>query len=207
MLHLEILNHKRQALLPKITEIGEGFYLAGGTALALQLGHRDSIDFDFFTNGDIDTTLLWQKLEQIFVDHQLQKTQDEINTLSLTIDGEIRLSFFGYHYPLLEETQSIEKLALASLLDIGCMKCSAITSRSTLKDYVDLYFIIKQISLTILLAGCVKKYPKLDETLVLKSLVYFADIAPEPILFMPGYELTLSEIESYLVTAVRTYLK
>lgn len=206
MLHLEILDQKRQTLLPLVATAGQGFYLAGGTALALQLGHRDSIDFDFFVSEDIDTTELWGRIERVFLGHELQKTQDEKNTLSVTIDGEVRLSFFGYHYPLLETPLEENGLALASIHDIGCMKLSAITSRSTLKDYVDLYFILQHISLSALLSGCAQKYPTLDHTLILKSLVYFDDITAEPIRFMPGFTVTSEEIESSLTTIVKDFL-
>ena len=205
MLHLEILDEKRRDLLPLIAKAGESFYLAGGTALALQIGHRDSIDFDFFKQNDIDTSILWSKLENIFTGHTLLKTQDEQNTLSCIIDGEIRLSFFGYTYPLADSLLEQNDFALASVLDIGCMKLSAITSRATLKDYVDLYFILKEISLPELLNACASKYPTLDHGLILKSLVYFDDLMPEPIIFMPGFETSLDEIKNNLLGVARAY--
>ncbi len=207
MVNLEILDTQRQSLLPKIVEVGQGFYLAGGTALALQLGHRDSIDFDFFTTGDVDTTSLWQQIETVFIGHHLQKTQEEKDTLSLVLDGDVRISFFGYHYPLLEPVIPANGLELASVLDIGCMKLSAITGRSTLKDYVDLYFIFKKMNLATLLEASSKKFPTLDQALILKSLVYFDDIEPEPIRFMPGFAVDLSEVETLLTRIVKEYLK
>ncbi len=207
MLHLDILDTKRTALLPLIAKVGEGFYLAGGTALALQLGHRDSVDFDFFIENTVDTHTLWKKVEQIFIGHTVQKTQEEKDTLSCIIDGEIRLSFFGYQYPLLEPTLIDDGLVLASILDIGCMKLSAITSRSTLKDYVDLHIILQQTSLATLLEGCSRKYPTLDHALILKSLVYFDDIVSEPILFMPSFAVTIDIIESQITAIVQSYLK
>lgn len=205
MLHLEILDDKRKDLLPLIAKAGELFYLAGGTALALQIGHRDSIDFDFFRQDDIDTSILWSTLENIFTGHTLLKTQDEFNTLSCIIDGEIRLSFFGYKYPLLDSILEKNSLHLASILDIGCMKLSAITSRATLKDYLDLYFILKEKPLTDLLNACTSKYPTLDHGLILKSLVYFDDLSPESIMFMPGFETSLDEIKNNLIGAVKYY--
>ncbi|MFN3693261.1 MAG: nucleotidyl transferase AbiEii/AbiGii toxin family protein [Candidatus Paceibacteria bacterium] len=207
MFHTDILDTKRHSLLTLIAQVGQGFYLAGGTALALQIGHRDSIDFDFFATGDIDTTALTERIEKVFVGHQVQKTQEEKNTLSVVIDNEVRLSFFGYHYPLLKETVDMDGICLASILDIGCMKLSAITGRSTLKDYVDLFIILKQLPLTELLASCSQKYPTLDHALILKSLVYFDDITPEPICFMPGFVVTSEEIESSLIAIVKDYLQ
>ncbi len=206
MFHYEILDSTRKRLLPQIAEVGSGFYLAGGTALALQLGHRDSVDFDFFFVGDIDTTKLYEKCEAVFAGEKLQKTQEEKNTLSLTIDDEVRLSFFGYHYPLIDTSVISENLSLASLLDIGAMKLSAITGRSTLKDYVDLYFIFQSITLPELLTATSKKFPTLDQNLILKSLVYFADIEAEPILFMPGFATDQKTIEDFLKKVVKDYL-
>ena len=205
MLKLNILDQKRQQLLPNIATVGENFYLAGGTALALQIGHRDSIDFDFFIQGDIDTNVVWSKIESVFKGYTLQKTQDELNTVSCIIDENIRLSFFGYNYPLLQTPLEANGLHLASIIDIGCMKLSAITSRATLKDYVDLYFILQQVSIVELLESVSKKFPTLDQGLILKSLVYFDDIIPEPILFMPGFEVSLEEVRLCLIEHVKNY--
>lgn len=207
MLHYEILDATRQALLPQVATIGSEFYLAGGTALALQIGHRDSVDFDFFINDDIDTHTLWQNIETVFAGQTLLKTQDEKNTLSCTIAGEVRLSFFGYRYPLLTPLIIIDDFNLASIAEIGTMKLSAITSRSTFKDYIDLYYILQKQPLADLLALCHKKFPTLDQTLILKSLVYFDDITPEPIRFMPGFEIAQLAIESSMKTTVREYLE
>ncbi len=207
MLHLEILDETRRRLLPKIAKAGEAFYLAGGTALALQLGHRDSIDFDFFSPEPFDTRQLFQKCERIFAGNSLLKTQEETNTLSLSISEEVRLSFFGYPYELLEPLIQTEQMSLASPLDIGVMKLSAITSRSTLKDYVDLYFILQTSSLGDLLAGANKKFPSLDQNLILKSLVYFADITDEPIMYQPGFNTDQATIENFLRQEVETYIK
>ncbi len=205
MLHLNILDQKRQQLLPLITAVGKSFYLAGGTALALQIGHRDSIDFDFFIEGNIDTLVLWIKIQDIFFRYKLIKTQNELNTLSCIIDGDIRLSFFGYNYPLIQTPSEESELKLASIFDIGCMKLSAITSRATFKDYVDLHFILQQISLRELFEGMSKKFPTLDQGLVLKSLVYFDDILSEPIIFMPEFVVSFEEIKLGLTTHVKNY--
>jgi Nucleotidyl transferase AbiEii toxin, Type IV TA system len=140
-LHYDILDAKRKEILPLFQTVTDwGYYLAGGTALALILGHRDSIDFDFFIPEPIDTALLYKKCEELFSEHKLLRTQEEPNTLGLLIDNEIRLSFMTYNYPLVTPLTATEYFSLASLTDIGCMKISAITSRNVYKDYVDLYF-------------------------------------------------------------------
>jgi hypothetical protein len=151
--------------------------------------------------------MLWQSIETIFKEYPLQKTQEEKNTLSCNIDSDVRLSFFGYHYPLIEPTICEEGLFIATPLDIGYMKLSAITSRATLKDYVDLYFILKKYPLEQLLQACDHKYPSLDKGLILKSLVYFDDISVEPIRFMPGFETDINTIQKYLFEVVKNYWK
>jgi hypothetical protein len=99
-LHWTILDDARRAILPILKQItADRFYLAGGTGLALQLGHRDSIDFDFFLTGDFDTQSLIASLESVFVAHSLSFTQLERNIISCLIDESMQLSFMSYTYP------------------------------------------------------------------------------------------------------------
>lgn len=179
------------------------FILPAGTALALQIGHRDSIDFDFFTVEPFDTKLLFAKIESHFTSHILLRVQDELNTLEIIVDGTIRLSFMTYPYTLITPVVTTEFFDLASITDIGCMKLSAITSRTAYKDYVDLYFILKEIPLDSLINSLRIKLPTLDPTLALKSLVYFDDITSEKIL----YKITpvnIETIKSDLIAKVKT---
>ena len=82
-----ILDKKRLSILPLLNNFKKDFYLAGGTGLALQLGHRDSIDFDFFSKKDINTTELFLKIKQVFRGHKIKKVQEIKNTLTVFIDG------------------------------------------------------------------------------------------------------------------------
>ncbi|MCX6383487.1 MAG: nucleotidyl transferase AbiEii/AbiGii toxin family protein [Actinobacteria bacterium] len=106
-LYFDILDQKRTNLLPLLTPFKDNFYLAGGTALALLLGHRDSIDFDFFSSGSFSTMDLFQKVEQVFAGHQVVRTQEANDTLTIIIDDGLKVSFFAYPYelvrPLLNE--------------------------------------------------------------------------------------------------------
>ena len=94
---------------------------------------------------------------------------------------------------------------LASIVDIGCMKLSAITSRATNKDYIDLYFILKKISLKKLLLASSRKFKELDQNLILKSLVYFDDIEKTPILFKNSNRVSEKEYKDYLIKEVRDF--
>lgn len=204
-IHYRILDDQRINVLPKLLPFRElGFYLAGGTALALQIGHRDSIDFDFFCLDSFDTTSLFSKIEQQFFGHNIVRLQDELNTLEIVVDDVIRLSFMTYKYQLIEPVISTDFFDLASIVDIGCMKLSAITSRTAYKDYVDLYFILNEVSLQTLIDSLRVKLPTLDPSLALKSLVYFDDITPEEILYKIN-PVDIEVIKSFLIEQVKTF--
>jgi hypothetical protein len=204
-LHYDILDEGRRAMLPLLTPFGQlGYYLAGGTALALQIGHRDSIDFDFFCSEPFDTHTLFSHIENSLAGHTIVKMQEEKNTLEVLVDNGIRLSFMTYNYPLVTPVIQSDFFALASLTDIGCMKLSAITSRTAYKDYVDLYFIFHEITLKNLMEHLRTKLPTLDPLLALKSLVYFDDIYPEEILYKTE-PVTLETIKTYLQQSVEDY--
>lgn len=204
-LHIEILDKNRQEFLPLFGTFKEKFYLAGGTALALILGHRDSIDFDFFSQEEFSTEELYITLQNIFKERSIKKIQEEKDTLTILVDG-IKISFFSYPYKILDEFIDTKYLRVASLKDIGCMKLSTITSRGTIKDYVDLYYILKQKNLEELLTGCSEKFPQLDKMLILKSLVYFDDIETISLKFMEGKKINMEEIKNYFENLVKEYL-
>ncbi len=198
-----ILDEKRLALLPLFKTFKSDFYLGGGTALALQIGHRDSLDFDFFKEGGIDTKRLFDDLKEVFKRHGVLKTQEDYNTLSVIIDDSIKLSFFGYKHKLIDGVVDEENLKLASIRDIACMKLSAITGRASNKDYVDIYYILQHIKLEDLLEKTSEKISDLDRNLILKSLVYFKDINIEPIMFKNNNSVSLKEIETFLEKEVK----
>jgi hypothetical protein len=198
-----ILDKQRLDILPFLRNFKEDFYLAGGTGLALQLGHRDSIDFDFFSKEDINTESLFKKISSIFIEHDIKKIQDEKNTLTILIDGNIKISFFTYHYTLIGDLVEDENFKIANLIDIAAMKMSAITSRATNKDYIDLYFIMKHVSLTDILLAVSRKMKSLDINLVLKSLVYFDDIEYEPINFKNDEEIEMEKIKKFFISETK----
>lgn len=205
-MHYEILDDSRRNILPQFTFLKtKGFYLAGGTALALHFGHRDSLDFDFFKEEAFDTQLLFEELRQIFLPHRLTIIAEEKNTLTILIDNSIKVSFFSYPYkiilPLIEEPF----LLIASIEDIACMKLGAITGRATMKDYVDLYFILKTMSLSELFGHMKKKLPQLDISVVLKSMVYFDDVPEESLRLVGSEKISFAEVKKTLIETVKKY--
>ena len=199
----DILDKKRLDILPRLNVFKKDFYLAGETALALQLGHRDSVDFDFFSEKDFDTKKLFERLREIFKGHVLLNIQEENNTLTVLVDDAIKISFFTHKYQPIKEMLVEENLALASMEDIACMKLSAITSRASNKDYIDLYFILKHLSLSGILDYAHHKYPQLERNLILKSLTYFDDITSEKILFKNNNDVAFEKVQDTLRSEVK----
>ncbi len=156
-------------------------YLAGGTACALQLGHRVSIDLDFFTNQEFDAKKIIQALQKI---GHFKLQQEEWGTILGSFE-DVRFSLFIYNYPVLFPAGSLENIRVAHLKDIAAMKVDAIGSRGIKRDFVDLYFICKEgLPLKEAITLYDQKYGTLasNQIHVQKSLVYFedADIAAMP---------------------------
>jgi hypothetical protein len=192
-----ILDKKRLAVLPLLKNFKADFYLAGGTGLALQIGHRDSIDFDFFSLKNFDTKKLYSQVKKVFLGRKMLKIQEEKNTLTVFIDENIKISFFSYPYKLIGKLVDEENFKIASIEDVAIMKLAAIVSRATNKDYIDLYFILQKIALSDVLKKTEKKLPDLDVNLVLKSLVYFADIVSEPIKFKNNKNIDFPAVKKF----------
>lgn len=201
----EILDENRLKLLPKLKFFkNKWFYLGWWTALALQYWHRNSIDFDFFIKNDIDTKKLYEEILNNFIWEKIIKTFEENNTLYIEIN-DIKLSFFAYKYNLLKPLIITEYIDLAPKLDISSMKLWAIQNRATNKDYVDLYYLIKEFGIKDLILNFYKKYWKVvNENLILKSLIYFEDIKNE-VLILTDKNLDFEKVKEYLVNIVSKY--
>lgn len=176
----EILNQKTKYIFSKITKIKtlSGFYLAGGTALALQFGHRKSIDLDWFSKKPFSTKDLKKELKKL---GKLKIDSEEKDILNCSLEG-VRLSFFEYPYKVLFSFIKYKGIKVADFRDIACMKLDAISSRGSRKDFIDLYFLLKKISLEKLLELFNKKYKGIEynKLHLLKSLVYFKEAEEEP---------------------------
>lgn len=180
-MHEETIDPKAATCLATLVDhaMVTPFYLAGGTALALHIGHRRSIDLDWFTRDAFDATALTHTLQRV---GRFTLNERTVGTLHGTLDGT-RVTFLQYPYPLLERRRTFRGAHIAHPLDIGCMKLDAIATRSTKKDFVDLYFLLQTIPLQKILRTFARKYRSVNYNLehVLKSLVYFADARPDPL--------------------------
>lgn len=167
-----------------------GFFLVGGTALSLQIGHRKSIDLDLFSTEEFDGQEIVGQLKPDLI------IQDSKRILQLVVN-EIRVDIVNLPYPLIDKLILEDGMRLASLKDIVAMKLKAIVGRGSKKDFYDVYFLLKHFTLEVMVNLFKEKFKDHEVFTVYKSLVYFedADIEPEPILFEKlDWETVKSEI-------------
>lgn len=181
--HEEVLTTKAINAFKVITPlVKDDFYLAGGTALALLIGHRISLDFDLFSLSNKLQEMERTKIVTMLGNSNLLIRESSEGTLHITLDG-IFISLFSYPYKLLDKPSGTwVGIKVASILDIAAMKLSAIQGRGSRKDFIDLYFISKKIPLIELLQAAEKKFNTQDNFLsqTCKALVYFEDADREP---------------------------
>ncbi len=181
-LALNILPPTQRAIWPLLSAVPNEFTLYGGTAIALQLGHRESVDFDFFARTDFDPQ---QLLESNVLLEQAEVTTISKNTLSVRLnfadDMPVLLSFFGVpKLPVLRPAWQLQtpNIALGHLLELAGMKAMVVQKRAEAKDYLDIHALIFQakIDLATQLAAGLRLYPPhFAPEQTLKSLCYFAD--------------------------------
>jgi len=200
------LKTRQTSVLREIAPIVKqlNFYLGGGTALAIHLGHRVSEDLDWFTSGKIeDAMILAQALRNEKLDFVTEQTAP--GTLHGSVSG-IRITFLEFQYPLIKNPIHWKGMdcALASLEDLACMKLSAIAQRGARKDFCDIYALgTKRFSLKKMLDLYRKKFNVQDVSPVLYGLAYFDDAESER---MPKmlWEVKWEEIKKSLQNWVRT---
>lgn len=149
------------------------FNLAGGTALALKIGHRKSIDIDLFSAADFDSTEISNHLSANYNTTRLQVVPNGVFCL---IDN-IKVDLLSHKYPLVEGIDVVENVRMVSLRDIGAMKLNAIYNNGTrIKDFIDLYYLLEKFSLGQLLKACHQKYPNIHIQMVAQSIIHYGDI-------------------------------
>ena len=206
MLYQNILNTHQQLLLGKLDLQDAGdFYLAGGTALALQIGHRTSVDFDFYSKEPFDNLELLASLQEQISDLTVQ-SQEEKTLRVFSQDTEV--SFFVYPYPLIRPTVQFDQLKLASKEDIAAMKLIAIVQRGTQRDFVDIYFLLQEFSLRELLSFATQKFAGYQEMLFLKALVFFDDAentVPQSGVRVLKPDYSWQKAKAYVIAEVKKY--
>ncbi len=176
-LHLDILDNQRQELLTKLLPFTKDFVLGGGTALALQLSHRESYDFDFFSLQPIPRNLLERLSQIISIDHIAVDSPDE---LTFFTKENIKVTFLCYPFKDVYPYEELEDgLRLFSVKDIAIKKAYTIGRRGEYRDYFDLYTIFKKNYMTLkdLIRDAKRIYGSIfEEKIFLEQLVYFNDL-------------------------------
>ncbi len=180
MLHPEALPHHTLALLKTISSfLGEqGFYLAGGTALSLRLGHRVSVDLDFFSPRPFTPENIKKPIE-LACGHKGIITQKTQGSICLVLN-ESKVELLHYPYPLISSLETLNGIPFCSLADNGAMKLSALTNRGSKKDFFDVAKMLETHPLETWLNHHKIKFPHTDVFTVIKSLTWFEDAETEP---------------------------
>lgn len=180
----EALNEKGKKLFPYLKNFSD-FYLAGGTALALQIGHRISVDFDFFSSEKITSNLL-EKAREVFDGFSVVPSVNNPDELTIFVDG-VKITFLHYPFPTLKELVSLEDIKALSVEEIASTKAYTIGRRGSLKDYVDLYYILKEdyAALPDIIKLAQEKYGEIfNARLFLEQLIYLDDVENAEIIFL-----------------------
>jgi len=203
MLHLETIEPKTLELLRRLQSLSifEHSRLVGGTALALQLGHRKSIDLDMFGTIDSSPEDIQEACKEAG-ELEISKTSKNINIY--WVDG-IKVDCVNYPYEWLDDCHVIDGVRLASVNDIAAMKISAIINRGTKKDFIDLHFLLKEMSLNQILDLYDQKYPDGSRFIAIKSLTYFEDAESDPMPYMFS-DITWEEVKVAIVDEIRKTL-
>ena len=193
----QVLNFDQLQLVPLLKSFSQSYYLAGGTAIALHLGHRRSLDFDLFTDKSFDPMQLRAK---ILHGHKIDQTFSQGEGELTVLINKVKITFF--HYPFLVERSDLfaDIIRLPDLLILGAMKAFALGRRAKWKDYVDLYFIFQKHSLQELMDKTNSIFKsEFNEKLFRTQLSYFEDIDySEEIEYMTGFEKKDDEIKRFL---------
>ncbi|MFP7753832.1 nucleotidyl transferase AbiEii/AbiGii toxin family protein [Thermodesulfobacteriota bacterium B35] len=181
-MNIEVLDSAQQGILPGLAEAFREttLYMAGGTALALQVGHRPSVDFDWFGSRICEPETLYRRLQDAGLEYVV--LSESFETIYVEVEG-VQVSIIGYRYPLLSPFNRWREydLRLAGLDDIACMKLSAIANRGSRKDFIDLHYLVCRFrTLKDYLELFRKKFRQQDVGHVVRSLVYFEDADKEP---------------------------
>ena len=203
MLFYSGIGPKTLQLLKSLQQLDklQDFLLVGGTSLALQIGHRISVDLDLFS---FNTTIEIANIPDL-INHlgRVRIVNQSPSILNLFIN-DIKVDFVTYKYEFLKPGIFKDNLRLASIPDVAAMKLAAITGRGSKKDFIDLFFLLKSFPLSELFKFYLEKYPDGSDFLVYKSLTYFEDAEIEP---MPKMIETIDweEVKSFIVAQIKNH--
>lgn len=204
MLQYQTVEPATLDLLKKIQQLPvfSSHRLVGGTSLALQFGHRISIDLDFFSENLIDHEEILINIKPLGIVDIVSKSK----YISCFYINDIKVDFVSLPYKWIDEPVLEDSISLASIKDIAAMKLAAITNRGSKKDFIDLALLIDQLGLHQMMSLYHEKYPDGMEMMVLRSLLYFddAEIQSDPIMLVP---FDWKKVKKLIVDESKLYLK
>lgn len=159
-----------------------GFYLVGGTALALQIGHRISLDLDLFSETDFNPSELRSDLEKVYSIKIVSENKGGLNMMikfPKNSGNIVKVDFVKYRYPILKPVVITDGIRFLSKEDIIPMKLAAISNRGAKKDFYDLFFLLQEFSLKEMMTLFERKYSSDNNFYVIKSITYFDDAENE----------------------------
>jgi hypothetical protein len=207
-LHTETITEEMSSVADRMQRIlDDSWYLAGGTALALQIGHRASVDLDYFSTQPFDVQILRASLSREFVDEQITFDFEANQTLWCTIAG-VKVSYITRRETLLHKPVFENKFVLAHMHDIVVMKLLAICSREEYKDYVDLACLSRETDVRLWPEWWTGVYPNQDLTSWLMALGAVEYVSEIPLITQPAYTMppVISTIKG-IVTELTSYLQ
>ena len=198
-MHPDILSKEQKELLPLIRQFKREFYLVGGTAIALHVGHRRSIDFDLFKQSNLNIVKTLKKLNTANYSYVVaRRVSEQINLIM----NEVKITFFQYPYSIEAKVDFENMIKMPDLLTLAAMKAYALGRRAKWKDYVDLYFLLRDFYP---LDQIVQKADSLfgqmfSAKLFRAQLTFHKDIDySEPLEYMSGFEIDEQEIKDFLI--------
>lgn len=207
-MHRECFSEKGWEVFNALRELVEMLdaTLAGGTALALQLGHRISYDLDFFTQKDFSVDSAIAAIRKTALPFRVTSEGD--GTLNAEVDG-IKVSFLRFDHPFLEKPRILDGIPIAGVFDIAAMKVIAISQRGLKRDFVDLYFILQEKPFHRTAEHMVKRFgpERVPPLHIGKSLVYFvdADGNPEPS-YIKGRAIKWEDVKKFFLQHVKQFV-
>lgn len=201
-MYTKVLQDWTKEFLSKVEsyDFPENTYLAGGTAIALQLGHRKSVDLDFFTPTKFEEIQWQQHWEERF---KFKLAQIDKQTIVGTIK-KVKLSLMGFKYKLILPPEVYKDILVASLPDLAAMKLNTIMGRGAKRDFIDIYFLAKEYGLKKLLEFYGEKFGNLEEKeiMIKKGLIYFeyADKEYMPDMLVPT---DWKKIKQWFISQIR----
>ena len=201
-MHQEALNKQGQEIFSRLSHF-KNFYLAGGTALTMQIGHRISIDFDLFSKKPISKKLL-SNVKQVFSGQKIVPSVNNSDELTV-FANTIKITFLFYPFPIIKRRVQYKGVSILGIKEIAATKAYTIGRRGSFKDYVDLYFVMtgNYASLNEIMELANKKYDgNFNSRLFLEQLIYLEDIEDTKILFLKS-PIGKDKLERFFIGEVK----